>query len=109
MSVLLLSWCDTTASTVGRKWGKYTPKIAKNKSLAGSLGAFVCGVFCCYVYWGLFRTGPDSLAAQSRIPFPWLCLINGFIGAFAEAMDVWGLDDNLVIPVVSACLLYLIM
>lgn len=26
MGVLLLSWCDTAASTVGRAWGRYTPR-----------------------------------------------------------------------------------
>ncbi|EEB09661.1 phosphatidate cytidylyltransferase Ptp4 [Schizosaccharomyces japonicus yFS275] len=109
MSILLLSWCDTAASTLGRRFGKYTPKIAKNKSLAGSMGAFFCGTFCAYLYWGLLFKSPDSLAARSSIPFPLLCVINGLIGAFAEAMDIWGLDDNLVIPIVSGTLLYLIL
>ncbi|EPX74188.1 phosphatidate cytidylyltransferase Ptp4 [Schizosaccharomyces octosporus yFS286] len=109
MSILLLSWCDTAASSFGRKYGKYTPKIAKNKSLAGSIGAFVCGVLASFVYWGIIRRGPNNLARQSWMPFPVLCVVNGLIGAVAEAMDVWGLDDNVVIPVVSGGLLYLLM
>lgn len=52
MSILLLSWCDTAASTFGRAFGKYTPKIRKGKSLAGSLAALMCGVLTALFFWG---------------------------------------------------------
>ena len=53
MGVLLLSWCDTAASTVGRMYGRYTPRIRKGKSLAGSAAAALVGMFTAGVFWGL--------------------------------------------------------
>lgn len=60
MGVLLLSWCDTAASTVGRAWGRYTPELRREKSLAGSSAAFVVGVLTAATFWGWLvpRTGP---------------------------------------------------
>ena len=60
MGVLLLSWCDTAASTVGRAYGRYTPRIRRGKSLAGSLAAFAVGVITAASFWGYLapRTGP---------------------------------------------------
>ena len=60
MSVLLLSWCDTAASTVGRAYGRYTPRIRRGKTLAGSVAAFVVGVGAAAVFWGWLapRSGP---------------------------------------------------
>src|SRR5690606_9852285 len=54
VSVLLLSWCDTAASTFGRAWGKYTPAVRKGKSLAGCIAAFVVGVATAAMFWGSF-------------------------------------------------------
>ena len=53
MSVLLLSWCDTAASTFGRLFGKYTPRIRRGKSLAGSMAAFVVGFMSAGLFWGM--------------------------------------------------------
>jgi diacylglycerol kinase (CTP) len=60
MGVLLLSWCDTAASTIGRAYGRYTPRIRRGKSLAGSLAAFAVGVVTAVGFWGWLapRTGP---------------------------------------------------
>ena len=52
MGILLLSWCDTAASTVGRAYGRYTPRIRRGKSLAGSLAAFLVGVITAAGFWG---------------------------------------------------------
>ncbi|KAJ9293034.1 hypothetical protein DTO271G3_8169 [Paecilomyces variotii] len=54
MGVLLLSWCDTAASTVGRLYGKYTPKIREGKSVAGTLAAWTVGVVTAVAFWGWF-------------------------------------------------------
>lgn len=54
IAVLLLSWCDTAASTFGRLYGKYTPKIRKGKSLAGTLAAWLMGVITAAAFWGWF-------------------------------------------------------
>lgn len=60
MGVLLLSWCDTAASTVGRLYGRYTPRIRKGKSLAGSAAACAVGMATAAAFWGWLapRTGP---------------------------------------------------
>ena len=128
MSVLLLSWCDTAASTFGRLWGKYTPRIRRGKSLAGSLAAFVVGVVTAAVFWGTMGsggeldTGNDAFAFRGTLTLPaplrdqfqlglreatidgWsalgvLSVVTGFVVSASEAIDLWGLDDNLTIPV----------
>jgi len=84
MSVLLLSWCDTAASTFGRAFGKYTPRIRKGKSLAGSLAAFIVGVASAVLFWGVVappgeygvrgrNEGENSFAFQGHLtlPAPW--------------------------------------
>ncbi|WQF82476.1 Putative CTP-dependent diacylglycerol kinase 1 [Colletotrichum destructivum] len=60
MGILLLSWCDTAASTFGRLYGAYTPRIRRGKSLAGSTAAFLVGIISSYFFWGWLapRTGP---------------------------------------------------
>ena len=79
MSVLLLSWCDTAASTFGRLWGKYTPRIRRGKSLAGTLAAFTVGMGTAALFWGLiapstrgkFDQGADRFAFQGALTLPY--------------------------------------
>ena len=52
VSVLLLSWCDTAASTFGRLWGHRTWRVRKGKSLAGTIAACVTGVLTAAFFWG---------------------------------------------------------
>ena len=58
-----LSWADTAASTIGRLFGSYTPKLpsrvpflrlplAPRKSLAGFLAASVTGACIAFGFWG---------------------------------------------------------
>ncbi|RDW86879.1 diacylglycerol/polyprenol kinase family protein [Aspergillus mulundensis] len=54
MGVLLLSWCDTAASTFGRLYGRYTYSLRKGKSLAGTLAAWFVGVVTAAAFWGWF-------------------------------------------------------
>ena len=54
MSVLLLSWCDTAASTFGRLYGRYTIRLRQGKSLAGTSAAFLVGAFTAAAFWGYF-------------------------------------------------------
>ncbi|KAL4998309.1 hypothetical protein BDV10DRAFT_73387 [Aspergillus recurvatus] len=54
MGVLLLSWCDTAASTIGRLYGRYTYSLRKGKSLAGTLAAWLVGVVTAAAFWGWF-------------------------------------------------------
>ncbi|KAI9369737.1 hypothetical protein BJX61DRAFT_133466 [Aspergillus egyptiacus] len=54
MGVLLLSWCDTAASTFGRLYGRHTLSLRKGKSLAGTLAAWFVGVVTAAAFWGFF-------------------------------------------------------
>ena len=67
VSVLLLSWCDTAASTVGRVWGRYTPRVRRGKSLAGSLAAFTVGVATAWLFWAVvapYVEGSDGFGGR---------------------------------------------
>lgn len=87
MGVLLLSWCDTAASTFGRAYGRYTPRIRRGKSLAGSLGAFVVGIITAVFFWGWLapRTGP--FADDINFPF----MFTGTLSLPGSIRDVIGL------------------
>ncbi|OJD13286.1 hypothetical protein AJ78_06246 [Emergomyces pasteurianus Ep9510] len=52
VGVLLLSWCDTAASTFGRLYGRYTVRLRRGKSLAGTLAACATGVATAAAFWG---------------------------------------------------------
>ncbi|KAK0946466.1 Diacylglycerol kinase [Friedmanniomyces endolithicus] len=80
VSILLLSWCDPAASTFGRAWGKYTPRIRRGKSLAGSLAAFGVGVAVAVWFWGFVapggwemekNQGVNGFAFQGRLESSW--------------------------------------
>ncbi|KIV95163.1 hypothetical protein PV10_02844 [Exophiala mesophila] len=78
MSILLLSWCDTAASTFGRLYGRYTIRLRRGKSLAGSLAAFATGALVALYFWGWLapRTGPfpddpaNGFMYQNRLSLP---------------------------------------
>ncbi|KAH9064586.1 hypothetical protein EDB87DRAFT_1598203 [Lactarius vividus] len=65
LSILILSWADTAASTFGRLWGSRTPPLparvpflglplAPRKSLAGFIAAFVTGAAVAFSFWSWF-------------------------------------------------------
>ncbi|KAI0205729.1 cytidylyltransferase [Astrocystis sublimbata] len=131
VAVMLLSWCDTAASTFGRLYGRYTPRIRRGKSLAGSLAAFFVGVATAGWFWGLLapRTGPfpgddqhpfmfqgvlrlpsllanaigldESAALTGPAALCVMSLWSGLVAAGSEVIDLFGWDDNLTIPVLS--------
>lgn len=118
ISLLLLSWADTSASTFGRAFGYLTPKIGPNKSLAGSIAAFATGIVSAVILYQYFipkfsyyNSSSDIMwkPENSILSFPLFTLCCGFIGAFSEAIDIQGIDDNLTIPVLSAIGLYTIV
>lgn len=130
MAVLLLSWCDTAASTFGRLYGRYTPRIRRGKSLAGSAAAFLVGVVTAWGFWGwlaptigpmpgdegfmfkgtlgLPRAAADALGlgggaatVSGGVALGLMSIWSGFAAAASEVVDVFGWDDNLTIPVLS--------
>ncbi|AEO61431.1 hypothetical protein MYCTH_2311577 [Thermothelomyces thermophilus ATCC 42464] len=130
MGTLLLSWCDTAASTFGRLYGRYTPRIRRGKSLAGSLAAFVVGVCTSAFFWGWLAPTKGPLPGDENFMFTGalslpraladavglepakatitgglalgvMSVWSGLVAATSEALDVFGWDDNLTIPVLS--------
>lgn len=129
MSILLLSWCDTAASTFGRLWGHLTPKIRKGKSLAGTIAACVTGILTAVMWWAWLgplyahlNQGDNAFAFQNVLTLPTqvqqllglsaaqstitgytalgaMSLVTGIIASGSEALDLFGWDDNLTIPV----------
>jgi len=117
-SVLLLSWSDTAASTLGRAYGKYTPKIARNKSLAGSMAAFAIGVLSSYLLYGYFIPNYEHVnkvgdifwtAESSYLNLHTMSFLSGFVAAFAEGIDLFNWDDNFTIPVLSSIFFYIVI
>lgn len=130
MSILLLSWCDTAASTIGRLWGRYTPRIRRGKSLAGSTAAFLVGVVTSFFFYGWLvpALGPlpgnenfmfkgalalpkmlteaigitaDKATITGGVALAVMSLWSGFVASASEVVDIFGWDDNLTIPVLS--------
>ncbi|KAF2193766.1 hypothetical protein K469DRAFT_734956 [Zopfia rhizophila CBS 207.26] len=128
MSVLLLSWCDTAASTFGRLWGHRTWRVRRGKSLAGSIAACVTGVITAAFFWGwlapqmvAYDQGENAFAFLGVLALPsnvrnavglsfsqssitgYLALSAmsiwaGLVASASEAIDLFGWDDNLTIP-----------
>lgn len=116
MSVLLLSWADTSASTFGRKFGKYTPKVIEGKSLAGCLASAVTGILSCYLLYGYYIpvyndkvNVPGDIAwteQTSKLNLHLYALLSGLIASVSELITIFGIDDNFSIPVLSGAFLY---
>lgn len=111
MSIILLSWADTAASTVGRAFGKYTPSVGKGKSLAGCLASALTGLCVCYFFYGYVVptypdvNRPDELlwsAETSRLNIHVYALITAIITSFSELVNIGEIDDNFTIPVLCA-------
>lgn len=95
---LRLSWSDTTASTLGRLWGRYTPPLpshfpgikllpfAPRKSLAGFLAATVTGVLICLGFWWNGSGGRWHLLDGHWSGLLVTSLVVGIGGAVVEAL-----------------------
>jgi len=91
VAILILSWADTAASTIGRLYGRYTPALpsrvlrfpipfvpsnyqprlgfASRKSTAGFLAATLTGFVITTSFWGYFapmRAGFDAQSASGQ-------------------------------------------
>lgn len=115
ISLCLLSWSDTAASTFGRRYGHLTPKLTKHKSLAGTLAAFITGVITCYMFYGFFvptygNTNTKGTimwtAETSRLTLHELAWLGGLVAALSEGIGIFKWDDNFTIPVLSSVFLH---
>jgi diacylglycerol kinase (CTP) len=82
MGVLLLSWCDTAASTFGRMYGRYTIHLRTGKSLAGTAAAFLTGVVTALFFWGVFVPSVGSFPADPENTF----MFTGQLDYFPESI-----------------------
>jgi diacylglycerol kinase (CTP) len=98
LTLLFLALADPLASYVGIKYG--TDKIFGSKSLQGSMAAF----FVCSVTTALFLTSKEILLPDMVV----VSLICGLIGAVAELVPIFKLDDNFTLPVISATCIWIV-
>ncbi|CAI4064772.1 hypothetical protein N7582_002788 [Saccharomyces uvarum] len=114
ISLFLLSWSDTAAATIGRKYGHLTPKLARNKSLAGSIAAFTVGAITCRTFYGYFipaynyvnKPGEIEWTPEtSKLSLNMLSFLGGVVAALSEGIDLFNWDDNFTIPVLSSLFL----
>ncbi|TYJ54984.1 hypothetical protein B9479_004295 [Cryptococcus floricola] len=122
VAILTLSWSDTTASTIGRLWGRYTPPLpahfplipllpfAPRKSLAGFLAASVTGFMIGTGFWWNGSGGEWVVLGGEEVGRGgWGLWVTGLVvgvgGAVVEALDL-GVDDNLTLPILSGALVW---
>ena len=106
VTILLLSWCDTAASTFGRLYGRYTIRLRRGKSLAGTLAAFATGMFVAAFFWGSLapRIGPfpndppDAFMFKDRLTLP--AQAKEYLGWTATQGVVQG---NVALAIMSVC------
>ena len=97
MAILYLGVGDPVASIVGIYYGK-TKLFGTRKSLEGFVANFLVSSILTYIVFSSFHLGGDALLAIS--------LIGGFGAAASEASPLIT-DDNLHVPIISACILWL--
>lgn len=90
VAVMLLSWCDTAASTFGRLYGRYTPRLRRGKSLAGSLAAFIVGVATAGWFWGLLAPKTGPFPGDEQHPF----MFQGILRLPEIASNALGLSES---------------
>ncbi|KAH7882887.1 hypothetical protein F5I97DRAFT_1930508 [Phlebopus sp. FC_14] len=131
VSVLILSWADTAASTFGRLYGSLTPRLpprllglplAPRKSLAGFVAATITGAAVAAGFWAFIGPMRDagltwswdggvspsfSGASTARSSFAgWVGIVTigavaGLVSGVAEALDLGSVDDNLSLPIIA--------
>ncbi|KAI0884543.1 uncharacterized protein GGS22DRAFT_144008 [Annulohypoxylon maeteangense] len=90
VAVMLLSWCDTAASTFGRLYGIYTPRLRRGKSLAGSLAAFIVGVITAGWFWGWLAPKTGPFPGDEQHPF----MFQGLLRLPEFAANALGLSES---------------
>jgi diacylglycerol kinase (CTP) len=98
LSLLFLAVADPIASYFGIRFGR--DRLIGRKTLQGSMAAFFACTFVSAGYFFTHNMMTDRILIVS--------ILSGFIGAVAEVFPVGNLDDNLVLPVVSSALLWIV-
>lgn len=98
LTLLFLALGDPCASYFGIRYGK--DKILGEKSLQGSVAAFIICAIAAFIYLYRQNMMNDRLVIVS--------VLSGLAGAMAELLPIGKLDDNLTLPVISASSLWII-
>jgi len=99
LALLFLAFADPLASMVGILFGK--TKWLYGKSIEGSLAA---AAVCSFVFYAFIWARLGMLSPSWS-----LVVMAGFIGAIAEALPIFNLDDNLTMPILSATGLWVLL
>ncbi|KAH6910847.1 hypothetical protein BKA70DRAFT_1424514 [Coprinopsis sp. MPI-PUGE-AT-0042] len=131
VAIIILSWADTSASTIGRMYGRRTSKLpsrspvlglplAPRKSVAGFVAASVTGGAIAMGFWGWLAPlrfgGQDSswtweggiwgTGCGGLLGLAIISVVAGLVTGVAEALDLGSTDDNLSLPIISGTCLY---
>lgn len=98
LTLLFQAFGDPLASYFGIRYGK--DKIIGNKSLQGTMAAFVV----CTIIAAIYFYANNLMLERFLIVAP----LAGLIGALAELAPVGRLDDNLTFPIFSGTLLWVL-
>lgn len=123
IAIVLLSWCDTAAALVGRRFGYLTPRFPNGKSLAGTMACMVVGGAVSFLFWNyvqpytdqqhphLIRDHPPSWTASSQhLDLVKLSALTGVVAGASELVGgLFGLDDNATLPVLCGFALHLLL
>lgn len=98
LTLILLAFADPLASIVGLRYGH--DKLVGHKSLQGTMAAFfACMLLSAIYFWQM------NLMVERLVLVSILC---GLIGAIAELIPIFKLDDNFTFPVLSASSLWIL-
>ena len=92
ITLLFLAFADPIASFIGIKYGK--DKIFGHKSLQGFMAAYFVCFLAAFSFLMTHGYPPDRTLVFS--------ILAGLVGALAELIPIWKLDDNLTLPILSA-------
>ena len=98
LALYFLATADPIASYFGLKYGK--DRLVANKTLQGSIAAFVVCTVVSFFYYFVNDLMIDRLFIVS--------LLSGLIGTFAELLAVGRINDNFSIPVFGSLGLWVV-
>lgn len=102
-ALMPLTWGDGLAPVVGKRYGRHAYFIYNHKrTLEGSAGFFVAGLFFTWLALWAIPGMPDITPLQALLP----ALLITSLTTLAEAVSIWGLD-NVTITAVAAAVLWL--
>jgi dolichol kinase len=99
MCILMLALGDPAASLIGKLAEKYREHPTKGKTHAGSLAMLVVCFVTDVLYISFFQA---SIPLQQRLMWAFVASLTA---ALAERTPPFGLDDNLVVPIVPSLII----